>query len=364
MAHRVFNFAPGPATLPVPALKRAQGDLLDYQGTGIGILEHSHRKPSYMAVHAETKKLLRDLLEIPDGYSTLFMQGGARGQFAIVPMNLLHPGTTADYVVTGTWGEKAVAEAKLVGEAREAANTAGDDGKHTRVPALDEIAMAKDAAYLHLTTNNTIYGTQFFDFPDTGDVPLILDMSSDICWQPMDVSKADLIYAGAQKNLGIPGVTLVIIKDELIEKGRRDIPSIFQYRTIEKADSLQNTAPTFAIYMMRNVLAWMADQGGLEEMERRNRKKAGLIYDAISAAPDFYRCPVEEASRSVMNVVFRLPTEELEGVFVEEAAAAELMGIKGHRSVGGMRVSLYNSMSIEGAEKLAELMGAFAKANG
>lgn len=364
MAHRVFNFAPGPATLPVPALERAQGDLLDYQGTGIGILEHSHRKPSYMAVHAEAKKLLRELLQIPDGYSTLFMQGGARGQFALVPMNLLHPGTTADYVVTGTWGEQAVAEAQIVGEAREAANTAGADGKHLRVPKASEIDAAKDAAYLHLTTNNTIYGTQFFELPDTGAVPLVLDMSSDICWRPMDVSAADLIYAGAQKNLGIPGVTLVIIKDELLEKGRKDIPKIFQYRTIAKGDSLQNTAPTFAIYMMRNVLAWMADEGGLEEMERRNRKKAGLVYDAIAAAPDFYRCPVEEASRSVMNVVYRLLNEDLEAAFVAAAAAADLVGIKGHRSVGGIRVSLYNSMSVEGAEKLAGFMAAFAKNEG
>jgi len=364
MPNRVFNFAPGPATLPLPALERAQGDLLDYEGTGIGILEHSHRGTSYEKVHAETKQLLKELMQIPDGYHTLFMQGGARGQFAIVPMNLLHPGTTADYAVAGVWGEKAIAEARIVGEVREVANTKGEDGKYVRVPTLDELVVPSDSAYLHVTSNNTIYGTQMFAYPDTGDVPLINDMSSDICWRPMDISKFGLIYAGAQKNLGPPGVTIVIIRDDLVQKGRTDIPSIFRYKTIADADSLQNTAPTFSIYMVRNVLRWIANQGGLDEMERRNLKKARLVYDAIEASPDFYRCPVDKTSRSVMNVVFRLPDEALEERFVEEAAAANLVGLKGHRSVGGIRVSLYNSMMREGTERLVEHMTAFAKANG
>jgi phosphoserine aminotransferase len=360
MVHRVFNFAPGPATLPLPALERAQADLIDYQGTGIGILEHSHRGPHYMKVHEEAKKLLAELLQIPDGYHILFMQGGARGQFAIVPMNLLRAGATADYAVAGTWGEKAIAEARIVGSVREVANTMGEDGRYRRVPENAELEVPADSAYLHLTSNNTIYGSQVFDYPDTGDVPLIVDMSSDICWRPMDVSRFGLIYAGAQKNLGPPGVTIVIVRDDLVAKGREDIPSIFQYRTIVKGDSLQNTAPTFAIYMVRNVLAWMADEGGLEEMERRNRKKASLVYEAIDEKPDLFRAPVEKGSRSVMNVVFNLPSDDLEKRFVEEAAEAGLVSLKGHRSLGGIRASLYNSMSVEGAEKLVDFMRRFA----
>jgi phosphoserine aminotransferase len=359
MVHRVFNFGPGPATLPLSALERAQGDMLDFDGTGIGILEHSHRGASYAKVHAETKSLLRELMGIPDGYHILFMQGGARGQFAIVPMNLLAPGATADYAVAGTWGEGAIAEARMVGSVREVANTKGPNGRYDRVPRNDELKVPADSAYLHVTSNNTIYGTQVHEFPKTGDVPLVVDMSSDICWRPMNVSDFALIYAGAQKNLGPPGVTIVIIRDDLVEKGRKDIPTIFQYRTIADGDSLQNTAPTFSIYMVRNVLSWIADQGGLEEMERRNRQKAGLIYEAVDARPDFYRAPVEKGSRSVMNVVFNLPDEALEARFVKEAAAAELVGLKGHRSAGGIRVSLYNSMSVEGAEKLVELMQGF-----
>ncbi len=363
MVHRVFNFAPGPATLPLPALERAQNDLLDYQGTGIGILEHSHRGAHYMKVHEEAKALLRELLQIPDGYHILFMQGGARGQFAIVPMNFLPAGATADYAVAGTWGEKAIDEARIVGSAREVVNTKSEDGRYRRVATNEELKVPSDSAYLHLTSNNTIYGSQVFDYPDAGDVPVVVDMSSDIGWRPMDLSRFGLIYAGAQKNLGPPGVTLVIVRDDLVQKGRKDIPSIFQYRTIVKGDSLQNTAPTFAIYMVRNVLAWMADQGGLPEMERRNRKKAGLVYAAIDTAPDFYRAPVEKGSRSVMNVVFNLPSEELDQRFVKEAEGQGLFGLKGHRSAGGIRASLYNSMSVEGAEKLVEFMAAFAKAN-
>lgn len=362
MAHRVINFAPGPATLPLAALEQAQKDLVDYDGTGISIVEHSHRGPQYAAVHAETKELLESLLGVPDDYEILFMQGGARGQFGIIPMNLLPEGRSADYVVTGTWSEKAIEEAKIVGTAREAANTKSGDG-YTRVPTADELDLDGDAAYLHITTNNTIFGTQFFDYPDAGKVPLIADMSSDIGWRPIDVSRFGMIYAGAQKNLGIPGVTLVIVRKDLVESGRTDLPKIFQYRTIAKGDSLQNTAPTFAIYMVRNVLRWVKDYGGLEAMEKRNRQKADMLYGAMDSRPDFYRCPVEKGSRSVMNAVFRLPSEDLEKKFLAEAASKDMVNLKGHRSVGGIRVSMYNAMEPAGVEKLVSFMDDFAKAN-
>jgi phosphoserine aminotransferase len=362
MAHRVLNFAPGPATLPLPALERAQQDLIDFEGTGIGILEHSHRGKHYAAVHAETKRLLRELLGIPDGYHILFMQGGARGQFALVPMNLLRPGKSADYVITGGWAEGAFQEANVVGTAREAANTKRND-TFTRVPTNDEISVDPNAEYLHYTTNNTLYGTQFHYVPDSKGVPLVADMSSDICWKPIDVSKYALVYAGAQKNLGPAGVTLVIVRDDLVKRSRTDIPDIFRYSTVAKNDSLQNTAPTFAIYMMRNVLAWIADQGGLSEMERQNRGKAELLYGAIDAKPDFFRCPVERESRSVMNVVFRLPSAALEEKLVADAEARSMFGIKGHRSTGGIRVSLYNSMTREGTEKLLDFLHQFAREN-
>ena len=363
MAHRVINFAPGPATLPLAALEEAQRDLVDYRGTGISIVEHSHRGKDYEAVHAETKALLTSLLGIPDDYEILFMQGGARGQFAILPMNLLPAGASADYVITGTWSEKAIEEALIVGRAREAASTYVD-GRYTRVPSRDELDLDAGAAYAHITTNNTIFGTQFFDYPDTGSVPLVADMSSDIAWRPLDVSRFGLIYAGAQKNLGVAGITLVIVRKDLVERGRKDIPHIFQYRTLAKEDSLQNTIPTFAVYMMRNVLRWVKEQGGLDAMEARNRRKAEALYGAVDEASEFYRCPVERGSRSVMNAVFRLPSEALEAKFVAEAKAREMVGLKGHRSAGGVRVSMYNAMEPSGVAQLVAFMREFAKANG
>lgn len=363
MAHRVINFAPGPAVLPLSALEQAQKDLVDFEGTGISIVEHSHRGKEYAAVHAETKDLLKSLLRIPDDYEILFAQGGARGQFALVPMNLLPKGRSADYVVTGTWAEGALSEAQIVGTAREAANTRSE-GTYRRVPKQAELDLDPNAAYVHITTNNTIFGTQFFEYPHTGSVPLFADMSSDIGWRPLDVSKFGLIYAGAQKNLGIPGVTVVIVRKDLIEGGREDLATIFQYRTLAKSDSLQNTIPTFAVYMIRNVLRWVKAEGGLEAMEERNRRKADLLYGTVDELGDFYRCPVERDSRSVMNAVFRLPSEELEKRFVEEAKAQEMVGLKGHRSVGGIRVSMYNAMDPSGVEQLVSFMREFARNNG
>lgn len=363
MPKRVLNFNPGPAALPLSALELARDELLDFEGTGMSILEHSHRGKHYEAVHAETVSLLRELLGIPDSHQVLFMQGGASMQFALVPMNLLHPGKSADYVVTGVWGEKAFAEAQLLGTAREAANTF-DGELYRRVPRQDELSLDPNAAYLHFTTNNTIYGTQFFEYPDSGSVPLIADMSSDIAWRPIDVSKFDLIYAGAQKNIGPAGVTIVIAKKDLIASGRKDIPKIMRYATVAKEDSLHNTIPVFAVYMVRNVLRWLKAEGGTAAMEKRNRKKGDLLYGLIDEMPELYRCPVEKSSRSLMTAVFRLPSEDLEKKFVAEAEKRDMVGLKGHRSVGGIRVSMYNAMDPSGVETLVGFMREFAKANG
>ena len=363
MTHRVINFSAGPATLPLVALERAQKELLDFDGTGMSILEHSHRGKDYAAVHAEAKHLLKELAAIPDSHEVLFMQGGATAQFALVPMNFLNAGRSADYVITGVWSKKAIAEAKVVGEARVAATTAVD-GVFTRVPKQSELDLDSKAAYLHYTTNNTIFGTQFMDVPDARDVPLVADMSSDFLWRPIDVNKYDLIYAGAQKNLGPAGVTLVIVKKDWVEQARTDIPAIFRYKTCLDGDSLHNTAPTFAIYMVRNVLRWLTDLGGLEAMERRNRGKGEILYGAIDAKADFYRCPVQKDSRSVMNVVFRLPSAALEEKFLADSKAAGMVGLKGHRSVGGIRVSMYNAMEPDCIERLVTFMHDFAAANG
>lgn len=365
MTHRVINFSPGPATLPMSALEQAQKDLLDYQGTGISIVEHSHRGKDYAAVHEEAKALLKELLRIPDTHEVLFMQGGASGQFALIPLNLLGDGQRADYITTGTWSEKALAEARIVAkqrnaDAHEAANTKNDKGTYTRVPSASELDLDPEAAYVHLTSNNTIFGTQFHAFPDTGDVPLIADMSSDILWRPVDVSRFGLIYAGAQKNLGPSGVTLVIVRKDLAERTREDIPKIFRYATILKGDSLQNTAPTFAIYLLRNVLRWVKEQGGAEGMEKRNRTKADTLYGAIDEKPDFYRCPVDKGSRSTMNVVFRLPSEELEKKFIAGAQERGMVNLKGHRSVGGIRVSLYNAIEPAHVDQLVAYMREFS----
>lgn len=362
MTQRVFNFNPGPATLPLAALERAQAEFLDFEGTGMSLLEHSHRGGPYKKVHEEAKSLLRELMGIPDDYEILFMQGGASGQFALVPMNFLRAGDSADYVVTGTWSKKAMAEAKIVSAAKAAADSSVD-GKFQKVPSQSELTLDPAAKYVHITSNNTIAGTQFHEYPDTGDVPLIVDMCSDMLWRPIDVSKFGMLYAGAQKNLGPSGVTIVIVKKSLVAQGRDDIPKIFRYQTIVDGDSLQNTGPTFAIYMVRNVLQWVKDNGGAAGMEARNRKKAELLYGTIDANPDFFRGPVEVASRSVMNAVFRLPSEDLEKKFIAEAAEVGLHGTKGHRSVGGIRISMYNAMEYAGIEKLTGFMKSFAAAN-
>jgi len=359
---RTWNFYAGPATLPLAALERAKNEIPDWEGTGMSVMETSHRSKEYDAVHYGAMDLMAELLELDDDHQVLFLQGGASTQFAMLPMNFIPPGGSADYVNTGTWSAKALKEAKIIANGREAASSEGDG--FTRIPPLGEWNLDPSAAYVHITSNNTIKGTQYHDFPDLGDTPLVADMSSDILWRPFDANAFSLIYAGAQKNIGPSGVTVVIIRKSWIEQANDNVPTMLSYSTHSAKDSLFNTPPTFAIYMVRNVLEWVKEQGGLDAMERRNRAKGDLLYGVMSELPDFYRCPVEPASRSYMNVVWRLPSEELEKKFVAEALAAGMCGLKGHRSVGGCRASIYNAMEMEGVEYLAEFMRKFARENG
>jgi phosphoserine aminotransferase len=360
---RHFNFNAGPSALPLSVLERAQRELLDFEGSGMSILEHSHRGKVYEKVHDEAIALLTEILAIPASHQVLFMQGGASAQFALVPMNLRTDSHAGDYVITDTWGKKAYSEAKILGKPHVAWDE-NKDGRWSRVPKQADLKLTSDAPYVHYTTNNTIMGTQFFDVPNTGSVPLVADMSSDILWRPIDVSKFGLIYAGAQKNMGPAGITTVIIRKDLIEKGRTDIATIFRYAEIAKNNSLQNTITTFTVYMIRNVLLWLKEQGGLTQIEQRNRKKAAVLYAAIDGSNGYFTCPAEKDSRSVMNVVFRLPSEELDTKFVSEANKAGLVGLKGHRLVGGIRASIYNAVTLEGVEKLVEFMQRFQKSNG
>ena len=360
---RAYNFYAGPATLPLPALERAQREMLDWEGTGTSVMETSHRSKEYDALHNEAIALLRELLGLPDNYHVLFLTGGASMQFAMIPMNLLSKGQTADYIHTGTWSKKAIAEAKLFCNVNVAFD--GETVDLMRIPNQKELKLTPDARYVHFTSNNTIKGTQFHTFPETGKVPMICDMSSDFLWRPFDASKFAMIYAGAQKNIGPSGVTLAIMRDDLLAQCTEEsIPTLLKYKTHADANSLYNTCPCFNIYMVRNVFAYMQEQGGLKAMEAHNRKKANLIYGTIDANPDFFRAPVAKASRSVMNIVFRLPSEDLEKKFIAEGVARNMLGLKGHRSVGGIRISAYNSCTMEAAEAVTTFMKEFAKANG
>ncbi len=371
---RIMNFNAGPAALPLAALERAKAELTDFAGSGMSVMEHSHRGKEYEKVHDEAIALLRELLGVPDAYEVLFLQGGASQLFAQVPMNLLGKGAVADYVITGAWGEKALAEAKTVaallgGEVNVAGTTGTGDGKeksYARVPTAGEVKPTPGAAYLHLTSNETIHGVEFEvdparPFPQTGGAPLVADMSSDFLWRKLDVSRFGLVYAGAQKNIGPSGVVVVLASKDLVARGRKDIPKIFQLRTAAENKSLYNTPPTFGIYMVRNVLAWLKDQGGLGAIEKRNRDKAAKLYAVLDSNAAFFRCPVEKQSRSVMNVVFRLPTPEKEEAFVAEAKKNGMVGLKGHRSVGGIRVSTYNAVEPAWVDALCAFMQDFAK---
>jgi phosphoserine aminotransferase len=362
-----MNFSAGPAALPLPALERAREELLDFAGTGMSVMEHSHRGKHYEAVHDDALALLRELLAVPEYHDILFLQGGASMQFALVPMSFLPPGASADYVITGAWGLKAHAEATtwatMTGSrARIAASTRSEGFRAIADPEIAQLDAS--AAYVHWTSNETIHGVQYLGSPRFGTSPQICDMSSDLLWRKIDVAPLSMIYAGAQKNIGPSGVTVVIARHEFIERGRTDLPAILQYRAFAEANSLLNTPPTFAIYLVRNVALWLKGLGGLDAVERRNRAKAALLYAAIDESAGFYRCPVEKASRSVMNVVFRLPTEELEQKFLDEAKRHEMVGLKGHRSVGGIRASLYNAVEPDWVAALAELMRDFARRSG
>ena len=358
---RVFNFSAGPAVLPVEVLEQAQRDLLSLPGVGMSILEISHRSAAFDEVIEGCEADLRTLAGIPDNYRVLFLQGGASLQFSMVPMNLLPQGGSADYIVTGVWSEKAVKEAKKVGAVKIAGSTASEQFK--RVPAQSELTLDPQAAYVHYTTNNTIYGTEWHAVPDVGAVPLVADASSDIFSRPIDVSRFGLIYAGAQKNLAPAGVTLVIVRDDLLKRTPSTLPTMLQYSVHAENASMYNTPPVFPIYVMRLVLAWLVKAGGLSAVEKSNARKAGKLYAEIDRT-GFYRGHAAADSRSRMNVTFRLPSEELEKKFVKESTAAGLDGLKGHRSVGGLRASIYNAFPEAGVDALVGFMQEFERKNG
>ena len=358
---RAYNFNAGPSALPLEVLETAQRELLDFQNTGMSIMEMSHRSKTFEEVHNGAIERLRKIFSIPENYEVLFLQGGASLQFTMIPMNFLQEGKTASYIQTGSWSEKAIKEAKLFGTAVEAAST--KENKYRNIPSLEEIKWNADDAYVHLTSNNTIFGTQWKVFPDTGDVPLVADMSSDILSKPVDISKFGIIYAGAQKNLGPSGVTVVIIRKDLVEKANKQIPTMLKYSTYADNNSLYNTPPTFGIYMLGEVLKWVENQGGLEQVAKNNEEKAALIYDVIDGSNGFYTGHAEVGSRSLMNITFRVADEELEKKFLDEAKAAGFVGLNGHRSVGGCRASAYNAVPREACQALADFMVKFQQDN-
>ncbi len=360
-APRVYNFNPGPATLPLPALEEAQRDLLALPGEGMSVLEISHRSKRFEAILAQAEANLRKLLAIPENYHVLFLQGGATLQFSMVPMNLLAKDSSADYIDTGHWAQAAIKEAKKVGTVNIAGSTEAD--KFSRIPRPNELKINPRAAYLHFTSNNTIEGTQWPAEPSAGEVPLVCDASSDICSRPLDIGRYALIYAGAQKNLGPAGVTVVIIRNDLLSRTPAGLPVMLDYPAMVKGKSLYNTPPAFAVYMVELVTRWLLAQGGLEAIAKTNEQKAKLVYDAIDSSNGFYRGTAAKDSRSRMNITFRLGSEELEEKFVKEATAVELVGLKGHRSVGGIRASMFNAFPLKGAQHLAEFMKDFARRN-
>lgn len=361
VAERVFNFGAGPAVLPEPVLQQIREDLPALPGVGMSVLEISHRSPAFDEILATAEANIRALAGVPDDYHVLFLQGGATLQFSMVPMNLLPAGGTADYLLTGSWAAQAAREAAKFGSVRVAATTEAEGFR--RLPRAEEIDISSDAAYVHATTNNTIAGTQWPATPDVGDRPLVVDASSDIFSRPIDVAGHGLVYAGAQKNLGPAGVTVAIIRPDLAERGPSSLPKLMRYATYVAGGSRPNTPPVFAIYVVSLVTAWLRDRGGLEPVAARNERKAAKLYAAIDRT-DFYRGVAEPAGRSRMNVTFRLPTPALEERFVNEAAAAGLAGLKGHRSVGGLRASIYNAFPEAGVDALATFMAEFERVYG
>lgn len=358
---RVLNFNPGPGVLPLEVLQEAQAELLNFNDTGMSVMEISHRSKEFEAVIQTAEADLRELLGIPSNYKVMFLQGGATLQFAMAPMNLRAAGASADYIVTGSWSKIALKEAKKLGPARAAADTE-TEGFNCLPAKLD---LDPKAAYLHFTSNETIHGVEFFDEPTPPDgVPLLCDVSSDFISRPIDVSKYALMYAGAQKNAGPSGVTVVVIRDDMLARVPANLPVMLDYKILAESGSLHNTPPSFAIYIVGLVFKWAKKVGGLAAVEKINREKAGVVYQAIDESGGFYRGHVKPEARSLMNITFRLPSEQLEDTFAKEAKKEGMVGLKGHRSVGGMRASTYNAMTLEGAQELAKFMKEFQRKNG
>ncbi len=357
---RIYNFNPGPAVLPLPVLEEIQSELLNYKGSGMSVMEISHRSSWFDDILNDAVERAKRLLGVGERYHVLFIQGGASLQFAMIPMNFLPEGKSADYVNTGTWSTKAIKEAQIQSKPHQVV-ASSEDRDFAYIPK--DIAFTKDAAFAHITSNNTIKGTQWSRFPDTNGVPIVSDMSSDIFSRPLDMEKFGMIYAGAQKNIGPSGICMVIVRDDLLGLIPEGLPSMLDYSTFMKKNSLYNTPPTFAIYSVQLVLKWIEETvGGLEAMDQRNREKANLLYDAMDAS-SFYTGTADTDSRSLMNVTFRLPSEDLEKKFIAEAEKAGLAGLKGHRSVGGCRASIYNAMPVEGVRTLVDFMKSFEKEN-
>lgn len=361
MENRIYNFNPGPAMQPLEVLQEAQKEFLNFAGSGMSIIEISHRSKQYEQVHNQAKADIKELMGLGDDYEVLFCQGGASMQFTMIPQNFATDGKIGNYVLSGSFATKAYEEAKLLGVGHVAASSKENNFKN--VPTQDEIKLSDNAAYLHVCYNNTIYGTEYHYIPETGDVPLIADMSSDMLSRPLDFSKFSLIYAGAQKNLGPAGVVVVVARKSFIENSPQSVPTMLRYDTYLKKNSLYNTPPAFGIYMVGKVVAWIKKMGGLEAMAKRNAAKAKLVYDAIDNSDGFYKGHADKDSRSFMNVTFRLPSVELENKFAQEALQHGLGGVKGHRSVGGMRTSIYNAMPMEGCQALVDFMEKFHKEN-
>jgi phosphoserine aminotransferase len=357
---KVYNFSAGPAGLPTDVMNQIKEEFLDYKGSGCGLIELSHRGPQFMEVMQEIKSDIRELMKINDDYSIIFVQGGASMQFALIPMNFMLPGGFAEYADTGTWSNKAMKEAELFGEVKTIASSKATN--YDRIPVIRHWHPDSKASYLHITSNNTIAGTQYHSFPEI-ETPLIADMSSDIMSRVIDINQFGMVYAGAQKNLGPSGVALVIVRNDLLERVSKQVPTMLQYKTYVEKDSMFNTPPTFPIYTMGLVMKWLKAQGGITEIEEINDAKSEVIYELIDQTK-FYTSPIEPSSRSRMNVVFRLPSEDLEAKFIKEAANEGLVGLKGHRSVGGIRASIYNSMPTKGVECLVDFMNDFEAKNG
>ncbi|HEY85304.1 MAG TPA: 3-phosphoserine/phosphohydroxythreonine transaminase [Chloroflexi bacterium] len=363
MYDRVFNFSAGPSALPLPVLERARNEMVNFEESGMSVMELSHRSQIYNGIMERAENGLRQALNVPDDYAVLFLQGGASFQFTMLPMNLTLEGKAVDALNTGVWTQKAIAELEKIAQYRIAGSSEAEG--FTRLPRPDEISFNPNASYVHIASNNTIYGTQWHRFPDTGDAPLVADMSSDILSRPIDVSDFGVIFAGAQKNIGPAGVTIVIIRKDLAGRASDNLPTMLNYRTHISKGSMFNTPPTFGIYIIALVMEWIAAEGGVSAMEKYNKTKAALLYNAIDAS-DFYSGPVNKADRSLMNVVFRVKSgdAELEKQFVTQAAAAGLSNLKGHRSTGGIRASIYNAQPIEGVGALVEFMQQFEQKYG